>query len=73
MMMTFNDKDAKRIEDLIRKAGGDLAKEVQLAQAMAKSITDADKAERRGLAAEDENFHSVAAVFFERAKALRGL
>ena len=71
--MTFNDKDAKRIADLVKKAGGSKAKEVQLAEAMARTITDADKAERRGRAAEDENFHSVAAVFFARAKALRGL
>lgn len=71
--MTFNDKDAKRIADLVKKAGGSKAKEVQLAEVMARTITDADKAERRGLAAEDENFHSVAAVFFGRAKALRGL
>jgi putative ATP-dependent endonuclease of OLD family len=34
---------------------------------MAKSIDGADKAYRRGMAAEDENYHDVAEVFFARA------
>lgn len=65
-------KDYQRIEDIARKAGGDKNKAIQLAQRMAASISSAEKAYRRGLAAEDENYHSIAAVFFDRAEELGG-
>jgi hypothetical protein len=64
-------KDYKRISDMVEKAskGGDFkSKLLTLAKAMAHSITDAAKAWRRGLAAEDENYHDVAAIFFDRAE-----
>lgn len=63
------EKDFKRIRDLIRKAPSH-EKAVQLAQNMAKSITDAGKAYRRGRAAEEDNYHSLAEIFFNRAEAL---
>ena len=62
-------KDYKRIEDMVAKAR-DREHLLQLAQNMAKAITDGAKANRRGLAAEDDNYHQVAKVFFDRAVAL---
>lgn len=66
----FDEKDEKRITDLIAKAKGDRDKENQLARAMANVIKDADKAIRRGEAAEDQNAYSVAKIFFDRAEEL---
>ena len=67
---SFDEKDEKRITDLIAKAKGDRDKENQLARAMANVIKDADKAIRRGEAAEDQNAYSVAKIFFDRAEEL---
>ena len=79
----FNRKDALRIQALMDRAfskypheGGTLrgsaAERHMLAAAerMARSIKDWKKAARRGSAAENENLHSVAKVFFDRADAL---
>jgi endonuclease III len=61
-------KDTMRIEDIITKAGGDWNEKAKsLARQMAKAITDKYKAYRRGLAAENENWHEMARIFFLRA------
>lgn len=61
-------KDIKRIEDMVAKSNGSDEKLLQLARNMAHAITDADKAHRRGLAAESEGQDDVAEIFFDRAK-----
>jgi len=63
-------KDRGRIEDMVKRADGNETKLLQMATRMAKSIKDGFKALRRGLAAEDENYHAIAKIFFDRAKAL---
>ena len=63
-------KDRKRIEDIATKANYDKAKMQQFARNMAKAITDAGKAYRRGKAAENENYHDLAEIFFARAEDL---
>jgi hypothetical protein len=84
---TVTPKDTMRILDIVRKAGFDsgfgagekgnrkrdeiYAKQMQFAGNMARSITDASKAIRRGRAAEEENYHAMADVFFARAIQLR--
>lgn len=64
--MEWTPKDLLRIKEIEQKAGGDKARMLQLARAMARRITDSAKAYRRGRAAEDENFHDVARIFFDR-------
>jgi len=66
----FDKKDTDRIVSLMNKAGGNDDKAKQLATSMANKIKDGYKAIRRGRAAEDENYHTVAQVFFDRAKEL---
>ena len=68
--MDYEDKDVVRIEGIVAKAKGDRDKENQLATNMANSITDGAKALRRGRAAEEQNFHNIAKIFFDRAKTL---
>jgi hypothetical protein len=76
-------KDKKRIADMARKAwekaGAGLdkldvnvfaGKMQDLAVQMANAITDPGKACRRAKAAEDENYHDIAAVFYQRARQL---
>ena len=63
-------KDRGRIEDMVKRANGNEAKLLQMAQRMAKTIKDGFKALRRGLAAEDENYHEIAKIFFDRADEL---
>ena len=78
-----NRKDIARINTLNDRAKDDdhlLRLAVNMANAIGrnmepgseKAIKAADKAESRGNAAEDENFHDMAGVFFDRAKVLRG-
>ncbi len=67
---TYDAKDMKRIDDMAAKAGGDKWKMKDLARQMANSITDADKAFRRGRAAEEENYHDIADIFFARGRQL---
>lgn len=69
--MEVDSKDRMRISDIVDKAKGDKAKEIQLATTMANRITDYDKAMRRGRAAEEEKQKHLADVFFKRAKELR--
>lgn len=59
-------KDYKRIEDMVNKSKDDKHL-LALAQNMANKITDYSKAIRRAKAAEDENYHEVAKIFYERA------
>lgn len=71
-------KDYMRITDLIRKgeildAKGRFKAGVgarQLAQTMANKITDMSKAYRRYKAAEEENFHDLALIFYKRYRDL---
>jgi len=63
-------KDEMRISDIASKAGGNKYKMQSLAVQMANKITDPKKAYRRGLAAEDENYHDLAQIFFDRADKL---
>lgn len=60
-------KDRDRIQGMLDKAGGDEAKLLRLAKQMAKSITDVDKAMRRGKAAEAKGLTPVANAFYARA------
>lgn len=70
-------KDVQRIEGILAKAGGDPARILRLSTAMAASIDDWAKAERRGSAA---RFHltdlriavQVAEIFWDRADELKG-
>lgn len=64
---SFDSKDEMRISDIIKKAAGDRSKSARLAQVMASKITDIAKAVRRGNAAESENYHDLASIFFKRA------
>ncbi len=66
----YDSKDEQRIQDIISKANGDVEKIKQLAQAMANKIQDPIKAYSRGEAAENDNYHDVAKIFFDRAEAL---
>lgn len=76
----FDAKDARRIENMAVKAhkqypdSDDRADEKMqaLAHQMAKAIQKADKAVRRANAAENENYHAVASIFFARYNALLG-
>ena len=63
-------KDEMRIQGIIDKSNGDRNKEVRLARLMANKILDVAKARRRAYAAENENYHNVAKVFYDRVKEL---
>lgn len=65
-------KDRMRIQDIHDKAAGDKTKMEKLASTMCKLITDAQKALRRGMAAQDMNFNNIAKLFFARAAELTG-
>lgn len=64
------DKDTQRIQDIVQKSGGDKNKMMQLAQRMANTISNLDKAVARARAAEEDNYHDLAKVFFDRADTL---
>ena len=66
----FEPKDEMRIQGIIDKSNGDRNKEVRLARLMANKILDVAKARRRAYAAENENYHNVAKVFYDRVKEL---
>lgn len=63
-------KDEMRINDIATKTNNNPIKMKKVAQVMANKITDGKKAYRRGLAAEDENYHDLAKIFFDRARQL---
>lgn len=65
-------KDTMRIQDIHDKANGDKFKMKRLAETMCKLITDASKATRRALAAEQLKFYDLAELFFARARELGG-
>lgn len=70
MLKEFDSKDEQRISDIVARGNGDVEKIKQLAQSMANKIMDPTKAYERGRAAENENYHDVAEIFFNRADAL---
>ena len=63
-------KDQKRISDIVAKAKGSGAKELQLAQTMANAIKDYDKAVGRAEAAVQQDKYEIAQIFAIRAAAL---
>jgi hypothetical protein len=70
-------KHDRRIEDILRKANGDMTKALTLANTQANRITDAEKAHYRGLAAEKstdtdnkEILVKLAEIFKNKAKEL---
>jgi hypothetical protein len=63
-------KDIKRIEDIAAKYPNDEAAQRAAAERMARTITDVEKAIRRGRAAEQLGFAHMAEAFLERAKEL---
>ena len=71
-------KDIIRIADIVRK-GTEIADKkgtnpedemIKLAKTQANRITNIEKAHNRGLAAEEDNYHDIAAIFFDREKEL---
>lgn len=64
-----DDKDRIRIQSMADKSRGQ-SHMLNLATNMASAITDPGKAVRRAKAAENENYHAVAGVFYARAKEL---
>jgi hypothetical protein len=71
--VTYTDKDTDRIEGIYTRSNGDKDKMMAMARQMAKSIDGWRKAMQRGRAAENENYHDLADVFFARAKELYGV
>lgn len=63
-------KDEMRINDIIRKSGGDKTKAEALAKTMASRITDPYKAMRRSKAASSLGHSYLAQIFFDRTKEL---
>lgn len=65
-------KDNDRIDDLVKKGGGDAnsEKSLALAKQMANAITDGEKAYRRGAAAKEMKYSKIATIFFNKAKEL---
>lgn len=68
-------KDNRRIDDIVmKKAGGDAnsPKALALAQQMANSIQDGEKAYRRGMAAKEMGYNKIKNIFLKRAEELGG-
>jgi replicative DNA helicase len=63
-------KDEMRINDIIRKSGGDKTKAEALARTMASRITDYYKAVRRAKAARSLGHANLADIFNDRTKEL---
>lgn len=68
--LAVTSKDTMRIQDIQKKSNGNMDKAKKLAETMCKLITDKWKALRRARAAERENEHDLADIFFNRAKEL---
>ena len=73
MNNTYEAKDRSRIIGILTRASKSAGvgrarqlKQIQLAQAMAKSILEPDKARRRACAATDLGYNDIAAVFYVR-------
>ncbi len=67
----YDAKDEMRIRDIVSKAAGSRSKIIQLTTTMANKITDKDKALRRARAAEEDNYHEIANIFYKRYIALK--
>ena len=67
---SYSEKDTMRIHGIIHRANGNVSKETALAQQMANSIDNPEKAMARGYAAESENYHNLAEIFFKRGEEL---
>ena len=63
-------KDDMRISDIVKKSAGNETKEISLAQQMAKSIKDGEKALRRARAAFAKGLTHIAKPFYDKAKDL---
>lgn len=63
-------KDDMRISDIVKKSAGNETKEISLAQQMAKSIKDGEKALRRARAAFAKGLAHIAKPFYDKAKDL---
>ena len=79
--VSFNRKDTARIltlndrasdEDHLLRLAGNMADTIGrgVVKGSKNEYDSGKKAYQRGLAAEDENFHEVAQIFFDRAKEL---
>jgi len=68
--MEVTSKDDMRINDIIRKSGGDKAKAEALAKTMASRITDFYKAVRRSSAAARAGRADLAQIFRDRSMQL---
>ena len=68
--MEVTSKDDMRINDIIRKSGGDSSKAEALARTMASRITDYYKAVRRASAAQSAGRSDLAQIFRDRSKEL---
>lgn len=63
------DKDEMRINAMVEKAK-DEDHLIKLATTMAKRITKPEKAYNRAKAAEDQNYHALAKIFYDKAEEL---
>jgi len=72
MKLQPQEKDFRRILDIVRKAEGSASQILSLGRRMAKTITHADKAFRRAEAAARYRQHELAAVFYIRFGELKG-
>ncbi len=70
--MDPDQKDNDRIDNIVKKAGGDANSEkaLNLSVQMASAIQDGEKAHRRGAAAKEMKYSKIANIFFSRAKEL---
>jgi hypothetical protein len=74
--MNYGSKDLMRIQDIIKKADGDIIEEFKLAIRMANEIEIPGKAIARGYAAIEAyntQYSPIAAIFFDRACQLSGM
>ena len=67
----FDDKDIKRITDIVKKAAGNPVRAKTLANTMAKAIDDGAKALRRAKAAESVGEEELASIFYGRVADLK--
>ncbi len=68
----YEPKDLKRVQDFAKKSGGDLQKEIALAERMAKTLTSMNKAIGRAEAAAEVygGWNEIVEVFYNKAKEL---
>lgn len=70
--LAYEPKDLKRVRDFATKSGGDFQKEVALAQRMANTLTNMDKAIGRAEAAAEVygGWNEIVEIFYNKAKEL---